>query len=128
MLRLLRPTEDFLSSDDASGRAAELLLDRLCAEGRLTRPEAEVLRRALPTPPPRGPAWPSAVRAAVIDLDTRPAAEHPSLVERRVAELDVPEWAQNPLSALRHHALLRLPDMGDRYQRLRAILVLMLVT
>lgn len=129
MLRLLTGPPDAPDpAADASLRTVELLLDRLYTEGRLTRPEADVLRRALPPLPPRAPAWPASVRAAIIDLDARPAAECPAFVERRLAALDAPVWVLRTLSGLQHHALQRLPDMGIRYQRLRAVLVLLLVT
>lgn len=129
MLRLLpRPSGASVPSARSSARAAEGLLARLCAEGRLTSAEADVLVRSLPSSARRDRAWAVRANAEIAALDLFPPERIPAHVERRVAALDVPAGVSRSLAALRHHAALRLPDLGTRYQRLRAILVALLAS
>lgn len=128
MLRLVpRGSDASAPARESPDRSVGVVLDRLYTEGRLTWPEADVLRRTLPRLL-RDPSWPARIRDAVVELDASLPSEYPSAVERGLRGLDVPDAVVRALQTLRHHALLRLPDMGDRYQRLRAILVLLLVT
>ncbi len=100
---------------------------RLRVDGLLTPAEAGLLcrmtaleERARLMPYPE-------LREAIARLDAMPSTEIPDFVESCLQAVAVRSWVSRPLSLLRRRAVLHLPDMGDRYQRLRAILVVLLV-
>lgn len=124
MLRLLpRPSD---SPEPAAGvpsvHAAEPVIARLFAEGRLTAAEAETLRRATPATLRCDGAY-----ERIVLLDPARKDENIALVARVRDGLDSSRWLTRHLGALQHQALLRLPDFGARYLYVRAILVTLLV-